>query len=152
MAIFRESELGINKLYAEMYNKKQKQISEAVTASNSIHADVETMMNDFASTVKSEIDSESVKENLRKLETMELTKADKSIIKAIEKLVDTITKSFDDFEKFKKGLKYEYILSKKGEPESASSDSVEGTPSTTEDELKSADRQFEPPQEQDEDL
>ena len=106
MAINRESNLTMNKIYEQMYAKKKQQLNEAMNGSNSIHSDVETMMNEFASTVKSNIDSESVKENLRKLETLELTKADKSIIKSIEKLVDVITKASDDFDKFKKGLKY----------------------------------------------
>ena len=150
--MFRETELSMNSLYESMYNKKVKQLNEAVTAGNSIHSDVETMMNEFASTVKSEIDSEGVKEKLRDLEKLELTKADKSIIKAIEKLVDTISKSYEEFDKFKKGLKYEYILSKKGEPESAGTDMVDETGTSTEDELKSADKQFETPNESDEDL
>jgi hypothetical protein len=154
MALYRETNLALNKVYEKMFTKKQKQLKEAVTAGNSVHSDVEAMMNDFASTIKNEIDSESVKEKLRKLEALELTKADKNIIKAIDKLVDAITKAYDDFEKFKKGLKYDYILSKKGEPESTDA-SPEGDMTDVgdaEDELKSADKQFENPDESDEDL
>jgi len=152
MALFREENLTMNKLYQEMFNKKKSQLDEAVKANNSIHADVEAVMTDFASTIKTEIDSEGIKEKLRNLEKFELTTADKSIIKAIDKLVDAITKAYEDFDKFKKGLKYEYILSKKGEP--TSTDEVdENAPPSTEEELRGADDQFRtPPEEKDEDL
>ena len=138
-------DLSLNNDYKEMLKNRKSVLEEAITSSNSIHQDVEDVMNDFSSTVKSEIDTDGVKAKLRDLEKLELTTADKKIIKAIEKLLDAITKSFEDFKKFQKDLKYEFVVSKKGEVQSSDGDNVDDEALSAEEELKAADKQFEEP-------
>lgn len=152
MVMCRTKDLDINDVYVEMLKNRTKVLEEAVTSKNSIHADVEAVMNEFADTVKSEIDSDAIKEKLRNLEKYDLTTADKSIIKNIEKLVDTISKSFETFEKFKKDLKYDYVLAKKDEPQAVGEDEVDenATPVDSKDELEAADENFEAPSDKEE--
>lgn len=141
-------DLSLNDDYLEMLKNRATILKESITSTNSIHQDVEDVMNDFSATVKSEIDTEGVKGKLRDLEKLELTTADKKIVKAIEKLLDSITKSFEDFSKFQKDLKYEFVVSKKAEVQSSDGDNVDedaNKDQSTEDELKSADAQFEDP-------
>ena len=138
-------DLSLNNDYKEMLKNRKSVLEEAITSSNSIHQDVEDVMNEFSSTVKSEIDTDGVKAKLRDLEKLELTTADKKIVKAIEKLLDTITKSFEDFSKFQKDLKYEFVVSKKGEVQTSDGDNVDDEALSAEEELKAADKQFEEP-------
>ena len=107
--------LEINAIYKGMLaEQKKQQLAEAVTSSNSIHSDVETMMNDFSTNIKSEINVEEIEEKLTNLEKNELTSLDKKIITQIRKIVTALGKPMDDFENFKKNLKFEYVVTKKG--------------------------------------
>lgn len=137
------NDLSLNNDYKEMLKNRKSVLTEG--SMNSIHQDVEDVMNDFSSTVKSEIDVDGVNAKLRDLEKLKLTKTDKQIINAIDKLVKSITKSFDDFSNFQKNLKYDFVGKEKGEIQQADGDNVDDEALSAEAELKSADVQFEEP-------
>lgn len=148
MTIHRESHMGVNAIYMQMLVEQKQKLEEAITSSNSIHGEVETVMKDFVASVKNEIDAEAIEEKLRDLEKMDLTSMDKKILAGIRKFIGAIQKATEDFDKFNKGLKYEYVVSKKGEVEAA--DDGEEVPEDIENELESGDEQFEEPAPEDE--
>lgn len=116
MSNYRGSKMGFNDIYKDMLTEsKQTHLTEAVTSNNSIHSDVETYMNEFSSTLKTEINVEELEEKLRDLEKNELTSLDKKIISQIRKVATALGKPITDFDNFKKNLKFEYVVTKKGQ-------------------------------------
>ena len=112
----RATALAINEVYKDILENGKKRMDEAITSSNSIHDHVEKTMKDFAAELTSSVDAEATEEKLKDLEKGELTNLDKKVIAAIRKLVASTGKALEDFKKFEKDLKYEFIVKKKDEP------------------------------------
>ena len=146
MALYREKDLAINEVYADIAKNSKKRLEEAVTSGNSIHSSVESAMEEFTSNLTSSVDAEATEEKLRELEKDDLTNLDKKIIGAIRKLVTNLGKTMEDFQKFQKDLKYEFVINKKNNPSGEDEVSEEeAVPAgDSESELKGADEQFEP--------
>lgn len=149
MALNRVNELGINDVYKDIMENGKKRLEEAVTSGNSIHSKVEDTMKDFSSNLTSSVDAEATEEKLRDLEKDDLTNLDKKVIAAIRKLVTNLGKSLDDFSKFQKGLKYEYVINKKeGVPEEDAVDEEPVDTGDSEADMMDADKEFAAPAEE----
>jgi hypothetical protein len=145
MALQRQNELGINDIYARKLKERQQKLTEATASStNSIHTETERLIDELSGDEMT-LSAEQLEEKLRDLEKLELTSLDKKVITAIRKNITIMAKAKEDFEKFTKGLKYEYVISKKNEPteENEVPEGEEGSPEA-EAELKAGDENFEP--------
>lgn len=145
MALQRQCDLGINDIYARKLKERADLLKEATASStNSIHTETERLIDELSGDEMT-LTPEQLEEKLRDLEKLELTSLDKKVITAIRKNITIMAKAKEDFEKFTKGLKYEYVISKKNEPseENEIPDDEEANPET-EEELKSGDENFEP--------
>ena len=144
MALQRATELGINDIYARMLKERKQQLTEATaSSSNSIHTETEKLIDELSGDEMT-LSAEQLEEKLRDLEKLELTSLDKKVITAIRKNITIMAKAKEDFEKFTKGLKYEYVISKKNEPSEENAVEDEEANPETEEELKSGDENFEP--------
>jgi hypothetical protein len=144
MALQRATELGINDIYARMLKERKQQLIEATASStNSIHTETERLIDELSGDEMT-LTPEQLEEKLRDLEKLELTSLDKKVITAIRKNITIMAKAKEDFEKFTKGLKYEYVISKKNEPtEENEVPEGEENSSGAEEELKAGDENFE---------
>ena len=144
MALQRLTELGINDIYARMLKERKQQLTEATaSSSNSIHTETEKLIDELSGDEMT-LSAEQLEEKLRDLEKLELTSLDKKVITAIRKNITIMAKAKEDFEKFTKVLKYEYVISKKNEPSDENAVEDEEANPETEEELKSGDENFEP--------
>lgn len=117
MALYRGSELSINEEYEKML-KQRSILKEAVTSNNSIHEETERLISELSGD-EINLNPDELEERLKELEKNELTSLDKKVITNIRKNISVMQKAQEDFEKFTKGLKYEYVVSKKAGTKSA---------------------------------
>lgn len=84
------TELGINDVYAQMVRDRKYQRKPLLEGSDNdlIHVEIEEILNDF----KSKISVEGTEEKIRDVEKYPtLTTAEKSIIKSIQKVLDSLS-------------------------------------------------------------
>jgi hypothetical protein len=142
MALQRATELGINEIYARKLKERQQKLTEATASStNSIHTETERLIDELSGDEMT-LSAEQLEEKLRDLEKLELTSLDKKVITAIRKNITIMAKAKEDFEKFTKGLKYEYVISKKNEPTEENAVEGEEPNPEAEEELKAGDENF----------
>lgn len=118
------------------FTPKVEKLSEGVTSSNSIHGEVEEYMDEFISSIQQAVDADATEAKLADLEKIDLTGGDKKIIGAIRKFVSAVKKANDDFQSFKDNLKYEFVVTKKPQPESPSPEEAEAELRGADDEMK----------------
>lgn len=117
------------------FKPKAEKLDEGVTSTNAIHGEIEAYMEEFVAGIQKAVDAETAEAKLTELEQIDLTGGDKKIIAAIRKYIQALAKADADFQKFREGLSYEFVVTKKA-------GAKEGE-AVAEDELEAADEQFE---------
>jgi hypothetical protein len=126
MALNRSEDLGMNDIYAQMMKKQKEQLTEAVNSSNSVHGPISEYSKEFAASLTSSIDNDTVEAKLKDLETdTDLTGADKKIIGCIRNLSAATNKAIEDFRTKMAAIKYEFVVTSKAKPADSSEESLE---------------------------
>ena len=140
MALNRSSDLGLNDIYAQMMKTKKEQLKEAVNSGNSVHGPIADYSKEFAASLTSSIDNDTVEAKLKDLETgTDLTGADKKIINCIRNLSTATNKAIEDFRTKMANIKYDFVVTQKakeaGSSEAALEDADHGEEGVAADEV-----------------